>query len=81
MKNPTYYFINYKGEKQRARSSANEYKYGLAVRWGKEEKENEEEYCVKCSIRKDIIESEIRYLLKYDRTTPERIRVVEVFKE
>lgn len=76
MKKDTYYFINYKGEKTRARNSANEYKYGLTIMI------NGEETCIKCSIRKDIIESEIKYLLKYNsEVTPDTIRIVEVFKE
>lgn len=59
MKKFTYYFINQNGEKQKVRQSLNEYLYGLVI------KEGDKEYCIKCSIRKDIIENEMRYIMKH----------------
>lgn len=93
MKKPTYYFINYKGEKTRARNSANEYKYGLVQKW-----KDGEEHCIKCSIKKEIIEAEFKYMTrgfghdfkekvdgKYlwsnQFNNPDDLRIVEVFKD
>lgn len=62
MKKFTYYFINNKGEKQLARKQTNnEYYYGEILT----NNLTQEQSCVKCSCKREIIQNDINYQLKY----------------
>ena len=76
MKKPTFYFINYKGERTRARSSNHPYTYALVV------KKDDEEYVYCCSSTKEGCEKALR---QQQRWTPNMdtslYRIVELFAE
>ena len=77
MKKPTFYFINYKGEKTRARSSNHPYTHALIQKTSKGE-----EIAVMCSSKKEGCEKELSQLKRWN---PEldltAFRIAEIFKE
>lgn len=76
MKKPTFYFINFKGEKTRARSSDHPYKYALV------KKVDDEEYVYCCSTTKDGCEKRLRQQLNWTPNMDISLyRIVELFTD